>query len=231
MPASTAVAVPLAEIASLDEEAASRYSAIALRPWSPDGAYGDIAAWIELLSPSNKGASSDAYAYLAKRRLLLEEGVVFVEIDYLHAMPPTFARLPDYTRGDSGAHPYRIVVVDPRPDYYDARAYLHEFDVDAPLPTVEIPLNAGDRVSVDFGALYTISFDRLGYGQGLDYAQLPLEFERYSPADQARIARRMLAVVEAARAGHDLNAIDAPLPVGALSLDDALAALDAPSRG
>ncbi|MEZ4869054.1 MAG: hypothetical protein R3C14_47470 [Caldilineaceae bacterium] len=57
----------------------------------------------------------------------------------------------------------------------------------------------------------------------VDYSQLPLHFDRYSPADQARIANRMAAVLQAARDGVDLES--GPLPAGALSLAEALAAI------
>lgn len=217
--------IALAEITELEEDVEHPYSAIVLRPTRPDGEVGALVAWIELLSPSNKGSTSDANLYLAKRRLLLEKGVVFVEIDYLHTTAPTFELLPAYIRDEPGAYPYRIVVIDPRPDYYRANAYLHQFDVDAPVPKVEIPLNAGDIVSVDFNVVYQTTFERMGYGQVIDYAQLPMEFERYTPADQTRIARRMLAVMEAVRDGHDLATALAPLDVKDIPLDEALEAI------
>lgn len=44
-------------------------------------------AWIELLSPSNKRPGDDADTYVRKRHDLLDGGIVFVEIDYLHAPP------------------------------------------------------------------------------------------------------------------------------------------------
>ena len=60
----------------------------------------------------------------------------------------------------------------------------------------------------------------------VDYTRLPLNFERYSRDDQARILNRMLAVVEAARQGIDLEQ-NAPLPVEALTLEDVQAQLQA----
>lgn len=59
------------------------------------------------------------------------------------------------------------------------------------------------------------------YGlETVDYAVLPHNFDRYSSADQTRIARRMLAVLDAAQAGADLEA--GPFPVAAVSWDEAL---------
>jgi hypothetical protein len=208
------------------EDVAHPYYAVAIYPSTPDLTMGDAIVWIELLSPSNKGYSPDAQAYQGKRRALLDAGLAFVELDFLHATPPTFARLPDYTRGEAGASPYRVALLDPRPDVQRGPAEVHEFVVDEPIPDITLRLSGEDRATLGLDRLYQAMIAR-GYAyQAVDYAQLPLEFERYSPADQARIARRMLAVVEAARAGHDLNAIDVPLAVGDLSLDDALAALD-----
>ena len=58
-------------------------------------------------------------------------------------------------------------------------------------------------------------------GQRVDYAQLPLNFDRYRPDDQARIANRMLAVLKAAQDGIGLE-VSAPLPVEAIPLESAL---------
>jgi hypothetical protein len=181
-------------------------------------------AWIELLLPSNKGDHSDAVLYTAKRRLLLDSGLVFVEIDYLHATPPTFPNWPDYSAAPPmpGSHPYRIVILNPSPDVQHGPAQPIEFHVDAPIPTVTIPLRGDDRATVDFSAAYRKTFEEMLYGPELvDYAQLPVDFERYSADDQARIARRMLAVLEAAAKGLDLEA--GPFTLPELDLDAALA--------
>jgi hypothetical protein len=68
------------------------------------------------------------------------------------------------------------------------------------------------------------------YGlESVDYRQLPPHFDRYSPADQARIAARMVAVLRAARAGADLEA--APLPVEDIPLEMALAEISQEANG
>jgi Protein of unknown function (DUF4058) len=90
-----------------DEE--TPYRAIAIYALEA-GKHGDPVAWIELLSPSNKGNSEDAKTYPAKRTVLLEQRLVFVEIDYLHETPPTFKGLADYTVGEPNAFPYRICI-------------------------------------------------------------------------------------------------------------------------
>jgi hypothetical protein len=64
------------------------------------------------------------------------------------------------------------------------------------------------------------------YGlESVDYSQLPVNFERYHAADQVRIARRMLAVLEAQQAGKDLES--GPFPVENISLEAALARIEA----
>ena len=76
----------------------------------------------------------------------------------------------------------------------------------------------------DFDAPYQRLYQEMLYGlDTVDYAILPPNFDRYSPADQARIANRVLAVIAAAQAGVDLEA--GPFPVATLSLDEALGQL------
>jgi len=187
-------------------------------------------AWLELLSPSNKGDSRDAELYRNKRLKIIGNGIVLIELDYLHETPPTFEGLPDYhaqqNESDTpDSHPYRIVIVDPRPDVKTGQAFLAAFDVDQAIPTMTIPLNVGDTFTFDFGVPYAKTFEELLYGVELvDYSQLPLNFDRYSPDDQARIAARMLAVIEAAKRGANLET-DGPFPVTLLPLDEALAQL------
>lgn len=212
-------AVALEELTEEDVE--HPYSAVVIYEES-----GDAVGWVELLSPSNKGDQRDAYTYLAKRRLLLEKGLVFVELDYLHETPPTFDRLPDYSAHQPNAHPYRIAVIDPRPEYRRAQVYLHEFGVDAPIPTVKIPLNAGDSLVFDFDAAYQKTFEEALYGYDIDYRQLPMNFDRYSPADQLRIVTRMLTIITAAQQKQDLEAAPLPLVETPPTLEAALAKLE-----
>jgi hypothetical protein len=144
----------------------------------------------------------------------------------LHETPPAFARLPGYSDPQQhplGAQPYRIAALDPRPDLRMGQASVHEFAVDAPIPTITIPLNAGDRLAFDFGLPYRRMSEGGLFGYNLGYRELPQRFDRYSGADRRRIALRMLATVAAA-AGYDLEG--GPFPVrGDLTLDEALALL------
>ncbi|MFN8490597.1 MAG: DUF4058 family protein [Caldilineaceae bacterium] len=192
---------------------------------------GQPVAWLELLSPSNKGGSEDAELYREKRSKILHSGVVFVEIDYLHESGATLGRVANYRirRNQpalSTAHPYRIAVIDPRPNFAQGQAYINEFDVDTVVPTVMIPLNGEDVLHFDFNVPYQKTFEETLYGLELvDYSQLPLRFERYSPADQARVVNRMLTVMNAVRQGKDLES--GPFPVEALPLEEALAQVEA----
>jgi hypothetical protein len=204
------------------------YMALAIYQGNAD--LGEPVAWLELLSPSNKGKGTDAQLYLSKRDLTLMAGIVFVELDYLHESPSTFLRLGDYSVHAANAHPYRIVVLDPRPDFETGPASCKEFDVDDPVPVMTIPLNGPDVLEFDFGAAYQRTFNEMLYGlESVDYNQLPMNFDRYSPADQTRISRRILSVLEAHHAGTDLET--GPFPVKDILLDAALEQIAALTKG
>ncbi|MEO8610013.1 MAG: DUF4058 family protein [Chloroflexota bacterium] len=215
----------LADLMETELDIEHPYYAIVIYERTAQVDSGEAVAWIELLSPTNKGDNRDAYTYFAKRQLALEGGKVFVELDYLHESPPTFERLPNYSTHKPDANPYRITILDPRPNHHDTRVYLKEFSVDEPIPVMTIPLNDGDYIEFDFGDAYRKTYEEMLYGteEWGDYAQLPLNFDRYSPADQARIVNRMLAVLNAAQSGQNLEA--AHLPVESFPLDQALAQL------
>lgn len=222
----SAAALTVADMVITEEDIEKPYRALAVHDQEDTHHLFPI-AWIELLSPTNKGYDQDAQTYQIKRRLLLEKGLVFVEIDYLHETPPTFTRLGDYTQGQATSHPYRIVVLDPRPDMQTGPVERDEFDVDQPIPAVNIPLNGDDVLHFGFGAAYQKTFEEMAYGlESIDYSQLPMNVDRYRPDDQARIAARMLAVLRAAREGVDLEA-NAPLPVEPVSLEAGLEQLAA----
>ncbi|MDX1992709.1 MAG: DUF4058 family protein [bacterium] len=218
------LAVP--ELLQLREPDVEQYRAVGVyRLTSTRRDRGEPIVWIEVLSPSNKPGGQDAAYYADKSLKLMQSGVVFVELDYLHESPPTYPTIANYRRRksvqeDSDAHPYRILVVDPRPDLVSGRAQLYQVDVDDPLPMVRLPLNAGDVLDFDFGQPYTRTFEESRFGHEVNYVQLPLNFDRYSEADQTRIIRRMVAVLAAQEAGHDLES--GPFPVEDISLEEGL---------
>lgn len=218
----------VAEMVEEDEETEKPYRAIVIYELEKKE-YGEPIAWIELLSPTNKGNDQDARIYRAKRRVLLDNGFTFVEIDYLHESPSTFMHWPDYSKRQgrsSEAHPYRIVVLNPRPDITFGPAEPYEFDVDERIPAVPIPLLGDERIMFDFDACYQKTFEEMVYGlEFVNYEELPLHFQRYSPADQTRIARRMLVVLEAKAQGIDLET--GPFEVKMLDLDETLAQIEA----
>jgi hypothetical protein len=213
----------------VDYEELSEYRAIGIYPSKTRIEGGEPVACIELLSPSNK--LQDRGPYTERRLDLIKTGVVFVELDYLHESPPTLSRIPNYARGRrrrppvAGAHPYHILVIDPRPEWYEGQLFNYAFAVDEPLPQTRIPLNADDVLEFDFGPAYhrTLAETFFAY-EHVDYTQLPLNFGRYDEADQARIAARMVAVLEAAVTQVDLES--GPFPTLDLSLDEALAQLE-----
>jgi len=204
-PAGTAeLVVPIPDALYGNPLSEKTYSAVKIYQIKPGKLdQGDPVAWIELLSPSNKPGGRDAQEYFDKRLAVIENGIVFIEIDYLHESAPTLHGIPNYRirRGqmsDKDARAYRIVVIDPRPNLQNGIVRLKEFDVDAPIPAMSIPLSGGDALEFDFGLPYRKTFEETLYGRQLvDYSQLPQNFDRYSEADQTRIARRMLAVIEA----------------------------------
>lgn len=225
------LAFPILEILENEIEL-EEYHAVAIYDLIPDTTdKGEPVAWIELLSPSNKPGGADAAYYRDKRLKLLRGGMVFVEIDYLHESSPTFQKLASYQRRknirqEDGSHPYRIVVIDPRPVFDEGEFRAWQFDVDEAIPIVDIPLNADDVLHFDFGTPYAKTFEEMLYGQELvDYTQFPLNFDRYSDADQTRIARRMLAVLEAARDGIPLAS--GILPTQETTLEDAISQIKA----
>jgi hypothetical protein len=221
----TGVVLPLPQVLEDNPISEKPYSAIAIFPQEYVRDATPV-AWIELLSPANKRPGDDANSYIQKRGDLLESGIVFVEIDYLHETSPTLSRVPNYSRLLSvPAHPYRIIVLDPRPEVDEGRASFNEFDVDSPIPPVAIPLNGDDVLTFDFDAPYQKQFEEIFYGDDVDYTQLPPNFDRYSPDDQMRIATRMLAVLEAMRDSIDLETGPFPVKPGS-SLEAALEQLN-----
>ncbi len=225
--------MPIPAMLNLAEERLDYYKAIGIYKMASSGSErGEPIVWIELLSPSNKPPHADFVHYHEKRTEVLQSGIVFVEIDYLHEFPPTFDSVPSYRPLDRshppepGAHPYRITVLEPRPDFYEGQGRSRQFVVDEPIPTMAIPLSAGDAIEFDFGAPYQKTFEEMFYGDRVDYSQLPMNFDLYSEADQTRIVSRMLAVLAASQNGEDLERV-APLPVQAVSLEAGLARLQA----
>ena len=228
------VTLGLSELLAQEKEITG-YRALRILQLKENGERGEPVAWIEILSPSNKRRSQDFLQYREKRLQLLESGLVFVELDYLHETPPTFTKFANYAgsgrdpRPEMGSHPYRIIVIDPRPTFGAGKAYNYEFDVDDPLPTVEIPLNSDDKLAFDFGLPYRKTLEETLFAyEFVDYSQLPINFERYNAYDQTRIAKRMVAVLQAHHTGLDLE--KELMPTAEITLHEALTQIVALTR-
>jgi hypothetical protein len=104
---------------------------------------GEPVAWLELLSPSNKPPSKDFLQYEKRRTDVLQNQLVFVEIDFLHHQPPTWRKLVQYHPKNDPSFAYRIIVINPRPTLAQGTAFLGEFGVQDPIPSVPIPIVGG----------------------------------------------------------------------------------------
>lgn len=224
--------LPVPELLDVKEQGIEEYHAIGIYQFAPGKRNrGEPVVWIELLSPSNKPGGQDADYYREKVLKLLRSGIVVIEIDYLHESAPTFPGIPNYRLTENGhvlprnAHPYRIIVVDPRPTLMQGIARLYQFDVDETLPVVDIPLQGGDILAFDFGEPYTRTLEESMFGLDVDYSHLPLNFQRYRKDDQQRIAERMVTLLNATRARVDLET--GPFPVKAMTLEAALTEIEA----
>lgn len=215
----------------VSEEEPAEYRAIAIYEARSNRNRGEPVAWIEILSPANKPGGRHDVEYLEKRDKLFDSALVFVEIDFLHESPPTFRTIPTYYAPkqkpifDPNAHPYRIIVIDPRPIFTQGKAHLYHFDVEMLIPEITIPLSGEDQVVVDLQSPYNRTLEETFFTSDfVDYARFPTNFDHYSPADQQRIAARMVAVLKAAKEGKDLES--GPFPLPKISLDKALASID-----
>ncbi len=202
--------MPIPDALALSPRSEKDYVAVAVYQSDERG---EPVAWIELLSPSNKPGGQDDDIYRTKRLMVVESGIVFVELDYLNESAPTI--------NGAGDHAYRVLVLDPRPSTESGSAHIYEFDADDPIPVITIPLNAGESLDFNLNEPYRKTFEEALYGlEWVDYGELPLHFDRYNRLSQERIANRMLAVQ---RQG-DLETGDLP-ETPQLPLDEALAAL------
>jgi hypothetical protein len=117
-------------------------------------------------------------------------GLRLVEIDYLHERRPA----PSYLDGIKDALPYSVLVSDPRPTFSEGAAPVYNFGVQQPLPVISIPLEGRDSVGLDLGMIYNQTYEKRAFRSRVDYGQLPLNFNRYSPPDQEYIRRRMAEI-------------------------------------
>jgi Protein of unknown function (DUF4058) len=131
---------------------------------------------LEVLSPKNERAGEGRNAYEAKRRKILESHTHLVEIDLLRAgksMPATsVAKI---------SRPYRIVVSrsEQRPE-----ADLYAVGLQQPLPTIPVPLKAGDAdLLLALQTLIAQIYEEARYEMRIDYTQ-PFPAPMLSAVDQ-----------------------------------------------
>jgi hypothetical protein len=187
-----ATAIPIIETMDVDPE--MLLNAVVIYRVNEDELTGRPITRIQLQSPTNKPPHDGYERYREKRNSTLQSAMPLVEIDYLHQTPPVMKGVAPYPQ--AGAHAYRIVVSDPRPALQYGVSAVYEFDVDAPIPKADIPLENTEVVrQFDFGVPYTVTYENtVTYPRMVDYARTPLRFDTYSPDDQRRILQRMAAV-------------------------------------
>lgn len=85
-------------------------------------------------------------------------------------------------------------MIDPHPELEKSKAHSRLFGVLHAIPEMNIPLNDGDVLKFNFGIPYQKTFEEAFYGAEIDYSELPVNFETYSPVDQERIKQRMAEI-------------------------------------
>jgi hypothetical protein len=152
---------------------------------------------IELLSPTNKRPGRGYVEYFRKRNATLEARMPLIEIDYLHESEPVPARVPSYPDAELDAHPYTAYVTDTRLSVQQGITVAYGFDVDTPIPVIRVPLAGSDAIGLPLDDAYQQTFTSLrAFSNVVNYAELPMNFERYSPADQDRIRAVMQRAAE-----------------------------------
>lgn len=127
---------------------------------------GLVVTVIELLSPKNKQPGAGRTAYESKRQQVLGSLAHFVEIDLLRN------GLPMPMIGPVPSSAYRILIsrAENRP-----RAELYALSLQAPLPTLSIPLRTGDREPIlDLQTILQDLYDRAGFDLVIDYSRDPV---------------------------------------------------------
>ena len=129
-----------------------------------DAAGRRLVTTIEILSPWNKRASGRE-EYLDKRRNLLRSSSHLVEIDLLRRG----RRLPMKDRLPAGSYYVFVSRAEQRP-----MVQVWPIALDHPLPTIPVPLLAGDAdVVLDLQSAFQNVYDLCGFDLVLDYSQSP----------------------------------------------------------
>ncbi len=164
--------------------------AVIIRELLPQGKLGRIVTRIELLSPSNKPFHRHYPAYEARRMEAIDSDVPLIEIDYLHESRSVLLQLPIYP-SHPDAHPYSIIVSDPRPNWTEGKISVYAFGVGEPMARFPVPLANDERLVFDLTPVYQHTFLAGRWGNLLNYTTAPERFDIYSPTDQERIRALM----------------------------------------
>ena len=127
--------------------------------------------------------------YAHKRRETVEAGLQLIEIDYLHASKPVIKGLPSYPNKENNAHPYIVLVSDPRPNLVSGETIYFAWHVDNSMPNFTVNLLGNDRIVIELGQIYNRTFESIRYyhQRVIDYEELPINFDTYTEADQQKI--------------------------------------------
>lgn len=143
-------------------------------------------ARIELLTTSSKFGGEYHTHYIQNRQQALEDGVVLIEIDYLHETPSCIPNFPNYREEHSP--PYRIYVTIPRPSVAKGKTIVYGWGVVDPFPLIKLLLLNDDETTVDFGIPYNHTFETMRlYHRTIDYAQDPTNIDTYTDEDKVKI--------------------------------------------
>ncbi|MBC7871170.1 MAG: DUF4058 family protein [Chitinophagaceae bacterium] len=150
---------------------------------------------IEVLSAANKPPESYHAAYLSRRLDTLRSGVNLVEIDFLHELRPVLLTVPSYPDRAKGASPYTILISNPHPELQRGKIEVYGFGVGSTMPLLPLPLAGTDTLRFDLGQIYSRLYaSTRAFEVVVDYAQVPANFDKYWPEDQARIRDIMTTI-------------------------------------
>ncbi len=148
---------------------------------------------IELLSPANKRSGSYYQGYVSNRAEALDSGTALIEIDYLHESVAPFPEntVPRYPNA-TNSFPYYVAVTNMRAP--DPAAIIHPFNVDEPIPFIDVPLAGQEIFSFDLNAVYQHTFNTSAWPALLDYSENVEREKSYNPQDRAKIASKLEAI-------------------------------------
>jgi hypothetical protein len=127
---------------------------------------------IEVLSPTNKVDHRGRKAYLLKREVYYRAGVNVVEIDLLRSGPDLIDVRFDELPRDQIA-PYKAVVCRAVP-IDDTEAEYYAFPIRDALPSIRIPLRAGDQdIPLNLQKAIDRAYEGGSYGIRIDYTEPP----------------------------------------------------------